>query len=242
MEETLQSGGTAQDIEGVRQFFDQWHLYKKVVGLDYLNHRGTFAAIGKALDGFAAPFSFLDLGAGDAEWTTRVLASRRLASYEAVDISSVALGLAEKNAEALACEKRFTQADFFSFVQNTTTPRDVVFIGLSLHHLLLEDKKRFFASVRRFLAPGGHLIFNEPVKCPKEETRDGYLDRFWKYTQRDWTELNAEELQQVHDHVFGNDYPESIEDYTEMARENGFSTTELLYQDPDKLYAVLHCR
>ena len=92
-----QSVATAagEDAVRVRQFFDQWHVYKRVVALNYLHHREAYAALAEALDRFDRPFSFLDLGAGDAAWTSRILQGRPLVRYEAVDLSPVALlGLA----------------------------------------------------------------------------------------------------------------------------------------------------
>jgi len=82
--------------DAVQQFFDQWKIYRKVVAADYLHHRGAYAAIGNVLRQIAQPLSFLDLGSGVTSATAAVLKCSKLRSYEAVDISGVALNLAEK--------------------------------------------------------------------------------------------------------------------------------------------------
>ena len=46
----------------------------------------------------------------------------------------------------------------------------------------------------------------------------------------------------VKGHVFGNDYPEPIADYAAMMKEAGFSMIEVLYADPQKLYAVIEAK
>ena len=89
------SDNSRRESEEVRQFFDQWEIYRKVVACDYLHHRGAYAAIGAILQRIERPFSLIDLGAGDASAMVSILPVCRLQKYEAVDISGVALGLAE---------------------------------------------------------------------------------------------------------------------------------------------------
>lgn len=121
-----------EDAERVRRFFDQWHLYKKVVALDYLRHREAYAAVAGALDRFTRSFRFLDLGAGDAAWTSRLLQGRPVCRYEAVDLSPVALDLARQNFAGVACETAFTTGDFCDTLRSGGEAEDVIFIGLSL--------------------------------------------------------------------------------------------------------------
>jgi SAM-dependent methyltransferase len=233
------TGDPHQDPEQVRKFFDQWGIYQKVVAHNYLHHREAYAAIAAILDRVETPFSFLDLGAGDAKWTSGVLAGRALRAYEAVDISAVALGLAEKNLEGFTGAKTFTQGDFFQDVRERRGRWDVVFIGLSLHHLPRADKARFFPAVREILPPGGRLVFYEPV-CDPGESRDEVLERWWR-TARHWTALEPAELQAGKDHVFSSDYQETPETYDALARAAGFTGAALRYRDEDRLYAVFEC-
>lgn len=228
-------------MAGVREFFDQWHIYKKVVRCNYLHHREAYAALAEALNRFDRPFRFLDLGAGDAAWTSRVLAGRPVCRYEAVDLSPIALDLARDNLAGAAWETVFTEGDFGAALRAGGTRHDVIFIGLSLHHLPRGDKEAFLPVVRRHLTEGGSFICYEPIH-ETGESRDQVLNRWWNLVLAQWTDLTAEERAAVHDHVFGNDYPESCEDYGVMAGAAGFAETRVLYRDPAGLYAVIECR
>lgn len=227
-----------QDTEEVRAFFEQWAIYRRIVDLDYLNHRGAYEAIGFALAKTGYPFSFLDLGAGDADRTSRVLAGKAVTRYEAVDLSEAALNLARGHAARLGCPVRFTQGDFFQLVPRMTEVFDVVFIGLSLHHLVSADKRTFLPHLRRIVTPGGRLIVYEPIREPGE-SRDGVLSRWSRHVDSAWTELEPEELRKAKEHVFGNDFPEPIADYAGLMLEAGFAKTAVLYTDPANLYAVI---
>jgi hypothetical protein len=162
-----------------------------------------------------------------------------LISYEAVDISVVAIELAKENLGAISSPKKFTQGDFFHHVRDRSGQCDVIFIGLSLHHLPLADKARFFSAVRPRLSLGGRLIFYEPV-CEASETRDAVLARWWE-SARHWAALSAGELEKGRQHVFGNDFPESAETYNKLASAAGFRGAEVRYLDEERLYAVFEC-
>jgi ubiquinone/menaquinone biosynthesis C-methylase UbiE len=228
----------SQDPERVRAFFDQWQIYRRVLELDYLHHRDAYAALARVLADRTQPFSFLDLGAGDAVCTTRVLASLSVARYEAVDLSAIALKLAEENAAALACPKTFTHADFVERVGAGGEPFDVIFVGLSLHHLPARDKRAFFLKLRALLADGGSFFCYEPIREP-DESRDAVLARWWRHVEATWTELTPAETASVKEHVFGNDYPEPVADFEAMARAGGFRAFDTLYTDEQRLYALI---
>lgn len=230
-----------EDAEGVREFFNRWHLYKKVVSYNYLHHREAYAALAGALDKIAAPFRFMDLGAGDAAWTSQVLQGRPVVRYEAVDLSPVALELARQNLGKLDCEKVLTQGDFSEVIRQGTSQSDMIFIGLSLHHLPRADKEAFLPEIRRRLTSNGSFVFYEPINAPGE-SRDDVLKRWWQVVLRSWTELTPEERDAVQDHVFNNDYPESCEDYAVMASQAGFAGSEVLYRDSEDLYALIEFR
>ncbi|CAN5813453.1 hypothetical protein BH09VER1_BH09VER1_33380 [soil metagenome] len=232
-------GDLSGSSEEVKQFFDQWEIYRKVVEYNYLHHREAYAAIGESLRGVKGAFSVVDLGAGDASWTGPALAPCEVASYEAVDLSAVALALAEHNLRDLSCEKIFTQSDYFPYVQNRSEACDVIFVGLSLHHLKEPDKRVFFSHARRLLPEEGRLIFYEPIREP-EESREEVLARWWKEA-KNWSGLTSEELAKVQDHVFGYDYPEPLELFRGMASEAGFRDSRVRYVDEKRLYAVVEC-
>lgn len=235
------SAHTGEDAEQVRHFFDQWHVYKRVVALNYLHHREAYAAVAKALDRYERPIRFLDLGAGDAAFTSQVLRDRKVVRYEAVDLSPVALDLARQNITRTDCEAVFTVGDFCDALQSGDSKEDVIFIGLSFHHLPLADKEAMLPIIRGRLAERGSFLCYEPIN-EEGESRTQVLDRWWQDVLRNWTELTPEELTAVQDHVLGNDYPECCATYARIAAEAGFAETRVLYRDPGSFYAVIECR
>jgi len=223
----------------VRKFFEQWAVYRKVVDQNYLHHREAYAAIEAALKELPGGFSFLELGAGDASFTSAILARCPCGCYEAVDLSETALNLAEKNCAGLAAGKKFTRADFFHYVPTLAGPFDAVFIGLSFHHLPADDKRAFFVQMRRLIKPGGFFMFYEPV-MNRDEDRSGVMGRFEAYLNS-WSAMTGDERIQIKKHVFENDYPESEQTFREMAAAAGFASTRVLYADSEQLYAAFQC-
>ncbi|PNE10575.1 MAG: methyltransferase type 12, partial [Beijerinckiaceae bacterium] len=86
-------------------FFDVWHTYRKVVAANYMHHKEIKAQLERVLLAqFASrPFSFLDLGCGDAATLAPLLASMAVQRYKGVDLSETALALAAENLKALSC-------------------------------------------------------------------------------------------------------------------------------------------
>ncbi len=230
-----------QDAEAVRAFFDQWEVYRRVLEADCLHHRAAYAALRAALAGRTEPFSFLDLGAGDADCSTAALAGLPVREYVAVDLSRVALDLAAGNAARLGAAVRVEAGNFVDFVRGAEETFDVILIGLSLHHLPAGDKRAFLPALRARLRPGGALFFYEPIAA-EGETRDAVLARWWDVVQATWTALSAEDRERVRAHVFASDYPEAEADYARWARAAGFAGVEVRFRDAEGLYALFEAR
>ncbi len=134
----------------VKSFFDQWKIYQKVMSLNYLSHREAYAVLQAFLiDHFPKPFSFLDLGCGDAAFTAKVLKKVRINAYVGVDLSENALKIAEENLAALECPKKFLVSDLKDVFRSLEGAWDFVWIGLSLHHLPYEEKECFLVECRK---------------------------------------------------------------------------------------------
>lgn len=231
-----------EDVDNVRSFFDQWGIYRRVIERNYLFHREAYAEVDRVLGGFGGrAVSVLDLGSGDTSYMADVLGRHAVASYHGVDISPVALSLARENVGRLGCEAEFTQADFFALVPTLREAVDFVYIGLSLHRLPPGDKGRFLAELRRLVKPGGCLLVCEPI-CRAEESRSDVLARWWDVVSHKWTELSPADMASVKGHVFGNDYPESLDAYGALAQAAGFAAVSVRFVCPDELYAVLEFR
>ena len=140
-----------EKINDVRAFFDNWTLYEKIVERDYLGHLGAYSTLRSlVVERFGEkPFSLLDLGCGDARCMARALAETSVADYEGVDLSAVALELAGNSMQPVPARKKFVQDDFFKLVGREEAPVDIVWIGLSFHHLSRRQRMPSLATATR---------------------------------------------------------------------------------------------
>ena len=228
------------DTASIQAFFDaQWKVYQKLMSHDYLFHKEVYGVLHQFLNRhFAQPFTFLDLGCGDAVFSSEALRETRVAHYEGVDLSEVALQGARKNLAGLPSEIKFTMGNFHEHIAQRKSPADAILIGLSLHHLHSDGKADFLKHCRPLLRPGGVLFVFDPY-CAEGETRDAFVVRWWKDCEKTWEALTPEELVLVHDHINTCDFPESPSTLAGFAQKAGFAKTETLWKSPDSFYALL---
>jgi len=231
---------SGQDVEAVREFFNQWAFYRRIVDLNYLSHAEAMPALRGWLAGRAGAFAFMDLGCGDAYYTTQMLAGLPLSRYRAVDLSPVALELAERNAAALGCPFTAHCGDFADEARAEGDAFDVIYVGLSFHHLPKAAKAEFCQNVRARLLPGGAFVFFEPF-LREGESRDAYLVRWMDHARRVWTRLDADDMMAVEDHVTKYDFPETRATYAVMALGAGFEKADTIFEDPTGFYAITVC-
>lgn len=220
-----------ENTQEIKAFFNHWNIYHKVMEHNYMAHRRVYGVLRRLLvKHFSGkPFTLLDLGCGDAEFMSRALAGTRIRAYTGVDISEVALTLARKNMRRLGCRKKFIRGDFFREIRRR--PRaDVVWLSLAFHHLRLGQKAEFFKRCGKICAPGGFVIFYEPV-LRAGKPRDDFLKRWWRFVARHWQALTKRELRLVKKHIVDNDFPESFSTYACLARRAGFCRAQQLFSD-----------
>ena len=231
-----------RDAESVREFFNGWSLYRRIVDNDYLYHQSVREALALWLDAWVnqvnRPFSFLDLGCGDAEFSSGILKGRPLRSYTGIDLSPVALELAANNTRELLAPCRLEAGDFITSVSTLPESYDIIYIGLSLHHLSRSEKEYFFGELSRKLQPGGFLLVFDPVLTPGE-TRDSYMGRWVDNAQWSWSALSVEEIEGAVQHVTTSDFPEEITTLNRMAVAAGFKPAEILFSDRTDFYALM---
>ena len=232
------SACSERNPDSVREFFNGWSLYRRIVDNDYLCHRSVREALTSWLDGFARPFSFLDLGCGDAEFTSGLLIGRPLLSYTGIDLSPVALDLAAKNTDQLAVPCKLQAGDFLTCLSSLPGTYDIIYIGLSLHHLPRREKEFFFGELRSKLAPRGVLLIFDPVLNPGE-SRESYMGRWVDHAKWTWSALSAEDVAGAVEHVTTSDYPEEITTLNHMAVAAGFQPAQPLFTDRADFYALL---
>ncbi len=232
----LQDGDTAS----IQAFFDaQWTLYQKLMRNDYLFHTEVYAVLHRFLKShFTKPYSFLDLGCGDAAFSSKALHGTLVSHYEGVDLSEVALALARKNMASLTTEKKFTEGNFHEDIAKRKTPADAILIGLSLHHLHTDGKADFMKRCHPLLRPGGVFFVFDPF-CAEGETRDAYVKRWLVHIDKTWKDLTPAEIILVRDHILSCDFPESVSTEAGFAKKAGFARTETLWKSPDGFYGLL---
>jgi len=215
-----------------------WGMFRKILRGDYMSHKAAYGKLRDVLnEEMNRPFTFADLACGDAYATSRYLNDTRIAAYIGIDLSEAALEYAREETERLRCEKSFIVADFVDFDRFMDTTPDVVWVGLSLHHLETEDKARFMVKVRETLNKDGIFLIYEPVFIDDED-RKSYFDRFKRVSDVVWKDLTPEERSMLLDHVRDTELPETIEGWLSLGREAGFSEASALYSDPTGLYTL----
>jgi len=229
----------AENTEEVRAFFTQWKTYQCIMEHNYLRHREAYAALHQFLLGhFQKPFSVLDFGCGDAAAMADALHGTKVHQYEGVDFSAVALRLAEKNMEKIRCRRNFLCEDFSVVARKTEARADLLWIGLSFHHLSASQKTEFVGFCRRILGTSGYFLCFEPVLA-EGESRPQFLERWWSACQAQWTALTAKEREDIRRHVFSADFPETISFLEQIGHQHGFRRVESLFCDPDRLYQLV---
>jgi cyclopropane fatty-acyl-phospholipid synthase-like methyltransferase len=223
-------------------FRRHWDIYRKVQEYDYMCHEAAYGRLNEILNAeIDRHFSFADLACGDAYFSSRCLANTSVSEYTGIDLSEWALSLAEKELERIPTRHRLIAGDFVDFDKYMDTPPDIVWVGMSVHHLNAHEKKMFMKKVRRTLSRNGVFIIYEPTL---EEGEDGttYFDRFEDTVKYGWTALSLEELDALLEHVRKSDIPELPSDWLRLGKEAGFGSAETVFTDPDDLYSIFKYR
>lgn len=232
------SGEGVRDAEAVKEFFNQWSVYHRIVENDYLYHRSVKSALVRLLDDLGRPFSFLDLGCGDAAFSADFLKGRAVTSYTGIDLSNVALDFAAENIGKIGIPHSLHCGDFMTLIASIPEAHDIIYIGLSLHHLAREEKKFLFGELRHRISRDGALLIFDPVLTPGE-TREHYLGRWTDHAIWSWQSLTSEEVDRAVQHVVTADFPEDLTTLNRMALNAGFQPAKILFMDRTDFYALM---
>jgi SAM-dependent methyltransferase len=230
---------TAPHRASATVFQEEWPIYRKVVENNYLFHREAYAELRRVLiEEMDGPFRFLDIACGDAGPTIAALAGTRVSDYQGIDLSEPALALAAATLGALPCPVQLTQGDFVAALRERRLSADVVWIGLSLHHLERPQKLLLMSDARLIVGETGKLLVYEPAS-PGPESRAAWLKR-WDRQRPGWTAFTAREWTSITGHVHANDFPESHVTWLTLGYEAGFGRARCLYESPTQLFR-LYC-
>jgi SAM-dependent methyltransferase len=214
-------------------FQQEWRVYRIMVDQNYLFHREAYACLHQILAEVPAPYRFLDIACGDATASVAALTGTRIAHYDGIDLSAAALALARDTLTALDCPVTLEQADFVAALRQWSSPVDVAWIGLSLHHLHTPEKLAVMRDIRRILSPGGRFLLYEDAS-PDGETREAWLRR-WDAQGPCWTAYTPEELAIVNGHVHAADFPETDSGWRSLAAAAGFDEVREVFVSPTNL-------
>jgi cyclopropane fatty-acyl-phospholipid synthase-like methyltransferase len=233
----MSSGDRKVDASTVAMFQETWAVYRKVVDNNYLFHREAYGSLRRVLtEDVAGPFRFLDIACGDASASAGALRGTQVAKYHGIDFSAHALALAEDALADLGCEVVLEQRDFLDAVAERTDLADVIWIGLSLHHLETAGKLDFMRQLRAGLADGGRLLIFENTS-PDGEDRDTWLGR-WDLQRPNWPAYTESDWEGLRNHVRAADYPETDASWHRLGRDAGFAETQEIYRTPTDLFRV----
>jgi SAM-dependent methyltransferase len=220
------------DEQAMDEFRHQWQIYSKAVDNDYLAHREVRAVLQRLLvEEARRPFRFLDLACGDAGMTVAALQGTSVTHYHGIDLSAPALAMARRTVEALPCPAELEQADFVAAMRGRPEPADVVWIGLSLHHLQTAAKGALMREVRATVGEGSLFMIYEPTFL-EGESRPAYLDRFERTYRPAWATFTPAEWASIMAHVRSADFPESPSGWARLGREAGFADAREPFTDP----------
>lgn len=227
--------------EAVHAFFSQWDIYRLCIEHNTLFHREVGEILRRELLAHTEPFTFLDLACGDADLTAAALQGTKISAYTGVDFSAPALTLAANTIADLGCARTLLEADFTAFLCGNEGTFDVIYLGLSLHHLETATKRATMAHLRRATAPGGVFYMFEPFLQPGE-SRDEYAERWAGAMDGPYDPFPAEARDALREHVRSSELPETREEYLASALAAGLGPGEVLFTDPDNFYSLFRFR
>jgi cyclopropane fatty-acyl-phospholipid synthase-like methyltransferase len=222
-------------------FLEGLATYELVVRENLMDHRGVYAALRHALVADAPrPFTFLDLACGSATASVGALTGTKIGRYVGVDISEPSLALAARHLQDLHCPVELRCEDFVAAVERWDEPVDVVWIGMSLHHLKAPQKLAFMRRINTIVPRGGLFMIWEPT-CYEHEDRAGWLDRFLTLRSA-WSAISDEQFEAFDSHMRASDFPETASHWLKLGLAAGFSQAEEVYKMQNEMARVYRYR
>ncbi len=234
---STETASSLSDPSTLELFQRNWTLYRKMVDNNFLFHREVYARLRVfLLEEVGRPFRFVDIACGDAGGSAGALRGTQVRAYRGIDFSRHALALAAGALEGLGCPVALEEADYIDIMGLQPGSADVVWMGLSLHHLRAPEKASFMRNVRRDLSDGGCFVTYENTS-PDGEDRENWLCR-WELQRSFWTAYSDEEFDAMFDHVRAADYPETESGWRAIGRDSGFANVRELYAAPTDMFRM----
>ncbi|KQV66045.1 class I SAM-dependent methyltransferase [Rhizobium sp. Root1220] len=233
------SSTSADDAQAM--FNKHLATYRKIVGENLMFHREVYGLLHNLLSQeMQKPFKFLDIACGDAVASAAALKGTAIDHYYGIDLSPQSLELARESLKDLPCPIDLQCCDFVEAMTDWSDAVDVVWIGMSLHHLQPEGKVRLMKDVRNTLSRDGLFLIWEPTLLDGE-SRAGWLDRFSAYRSV-WAAITDEEFATMLAHNRLADFPESADGWKAMGHQAGFAHAEQIFMMPNRFGRVFQFR
>lgn len=229
------------DADAIRAFFDQWRIYREFVDANCLHHREVGRLLRQQLADAGPHIRLLDLACGDASLTSAALRGLGASLYVGVDFCRPALDLASQQISGLADTTRLIEDDFMDYLGTSNETFDVIYIGLSMHHLQPDGKTEFLRRAKRMLAPQGSLLCFEPM-LRQGENRAEFLTAWKNHIDNTWTAVSPASREVIWQHVRECDFPATAEFLASASRSAGFHDFEEIFTSDDKFYSLLAFR
>ena len=131
--------------------------------------------------------------------------------------------------------------DLNEFDSLAEPPLDVVWVGLSLHHLDTREKADFMKRLYSALSEDGVFLIYEPVYI-EGENREAYFERIKVVIESTWTGLSQEETETLLEHVKTTELPETTDTWIGLGKDAGFKTAGKIFSEPSGLYSIFMYR
>jgi SAM-dependent methyltransferase len=238
MDQTSTADAPLLDADDTQALFNrQLAAYRKIVGENLMFHRQVYDLLRDVLSReMPRPFKFLDIACGDAVASAAALKGTSVDRYYCIDLSPQSLQLASEALKALPCPVELRCCDFVEAMADWSAPVDVVWIGMSLHHLRAEGKSRLMRYVHDALSRSGIFLIWEPTLLERE-TRDDWLDRF-SACRAAFAAVTDDEFAAMESHMRLADFPEPADTWRAMGHQAGFGNSEQLFMMPNRLGRV----
>ncbi|RUT88894.1 class I SAM-dependent methyltransferase, partial [Mesorhizobium sp. USDA-HM6] len=124
-------------------FNRELETYRRIVGANLMYHQDVYHLLrGLLVEQAPASFRFLDVACGDASASAAMLRTTEIGNYVGIDLSEASLRLAAEALDGLPCPVELRCCDFAQAMAKWSEPVDVIWIGMSLHHLPTAAKAR----------------------------------------------------------------------------------------------------
>lgn len=177
-----------------------------------------YGAISNPIKRTDEPLNILDLGCGTGLELEALFQRAPNAQITGVDVSQEMLALLQRR-YTTQLDQITLIADSYLTIPFDQQTYDYVISGMTIHHLLLDTKRKLYEKIRAALKPGGLYIEGDGVTLPEMESQ--FLA---EYTEQVTIMPPAED---GHYHI---DLPFSIDTQRTLLLEAGFKNFELIWE------------